>query len=130
MRDLIFPVEHHGDIGLQTQLRRHLVDAILDGRLSADAPLPSCRRLSQALGVSRNTVVLAYQALADEGMLISRERVGYFVNADMITGQSEAGRPLVDGTVAREPVDWWPRLQIRPSEQSQIVKPKNWQRYP
>ena len=48
MRDLIFPVEHHGDTGLQTQLRRHLVDAILDGRLSADAPLPSCRSSSKA----------------------------------------------------------------------------------
>ncbi len=55
----------------------------LDGRLGSDSPLPSCRRLAHALGVSRNTVVLAYQALTDEGFLISRERVGYFVNADI-----------------------------------------------
>ena len=66
MRELIFPVRHDGEVGLQAQLRRHLVDAILDGRLQATTPLPSCRRLAHALGVSRNTVVLAYQALADE----------------------------------------------------------------
>lgn len=130
MRDLIFPVEHDSDVGLQTQLRRQLVDAILDGRLSGDDPLPSCRRMAQALGVSRNTVVLAYQALTDEGLLISRERVGYFVNTELVTRQAEAGRTLDGPTTARHPVDWWPRLQTRPSEQHQISKPTNWQRYP
>ena len=59
VRELIFPVRHDGETGLQTQLRRQLVDAILDGRLTAADPLPSCRRLARALGVSRNTVVLA-----------------------------------------------------------------------
>ena len=92
MRELLFPVRHGGEVGLQTQLRRHLVDAILDGRLSPDHPLPSGRRLAQALGVSRNTVVLAYQALADEGFLVSRERVGYFVNAERLGGAVPAER--------------------------------------
>ena len=78
-------------------MRRHLVDAILDGRLNSDSPLPSCRRLAHALGVSRNTVVLTYQALADEGFLISRERVGYFVNAEMRAGAGPA-RNGGDGT--------------------------------
>ena len=89
MRDFIFPVRHDGELGLQAQLRRQLIDAIIDGRLSGSDPLPSCRRLAQSLGVSRNTVVLAYQALADEGLLISRERVGYFVNTDMVFEQIE-----------------------------------------
>ncbi len=57
MRELLFPVQHDSDVGLQAQLRRHLVDAILDGRLDSDSSLPSCRRLALALGVSRNTVV-------------------------------------------------------------------------
>ncbi len=58
MRELLFPVQHDSDVGLQAQLRRHLVGAILDGRLDSDSPLPSCRRLAHALGVSRNTVVI------------------------------------------------------------------------
>ncbi len=58
VRELLFPVRHDSDVGLQAQLRRHLVGAILDGRLDSDSPLPSCRRLAHALGVSRNTVVI------------------------------------------------------------------------
>ncbi len=129
MRDFIFPVRHDGDLGLQAQLRRQLIDAILDGRLSGSDPLPSCRRLAHSLSVSRNTVVLAYQALTDEGLLISRERIGYFVNTDMVFQQ-------IDGQVASpeqesEPaVDWFKRLQLRPSEQEHLTKPRNWRRYP
>jgi len=94
MRELIFPVRHDGEVGLQAQVRRHLVDAILDGRLPQEQPLPSCRRLALALGVSRNTVVLAYQSLADEGFLVSRERVGYFVNGEMLpNGTAGAALP-------------------------------------
>ena len=126
---------------MQTQLRRHLVDAILDGRLASDSPLPSCRRLAHALGVSRNTVVLAYQALTDEGFLVSRERVGYFVNADIqgtttsLSARSpnpsqdpSQGRPeyLADNWNAP---DWRKRLRVRPSEQSRIQKPQNWRHY-
>ena len=153
MRDFIFPVRHDGDVGLQAQLRRQLIDAILDGRLSGSDPLPSCRRLAHSLGVSRNTVVLAYQALADEGLLISRERIGYFVNTEMAfqqrpgengdrSGDRSAGaRPGLSGGLSGGPasfpeadgapaVDWFNRLQLRPSEQAHLTKPRNWRRYP
>ena len=129
MRDFIFPVRHDGDLGLQAQLRRQLIDAILDGRLSGSDPLPSCRRLAHSLGVSRNTVVLAYQALADEGLLISRERIGYFVNTDMVFQQidGQAASPEIERS---SEVDWFNRLRLRPSEQHHVAKPRNWRRYP
>ena len=130
MRELLFPVQHHGSVSLQTQLRRHLVDAILDGRLTATEPLPSCRRLAQALGISRNTVVLVYQGLADEGLLISRERVGYFVNTDLVSEQTEREGEVLELPEAKAPVDWWHRLKLRPSRQSLLSKPKDWRRYP
>ncbi|MCH8036994.1 MAG: PLP-dependent aminotransferase family protein, partial [Proteobacteria bacterium] len=131
MRELLFPVRHGGEVGLQTQLRRHLVDAILDGRLSPNDPLPSGRRLAHALGVSRNTVVLAYQALADEGYLVSRERVGYFVNAERLGGAAPAERAPDDWNADNwNAPDWRRRLRIRPSEQSRIQKPRDWRRYP
>jgi GntR family transcriptional regulator/MocR family aminotransferase len=130
MRELLFPVQHNSNVSLQTQLRRHIVEAIVDGRLASAEPLPSCRRLAQALGVSRNTVVLTYQTLADEGLLLSRERVGYFVNADLAPEPAVLPETGSDGVPARVPVDWWPRLRLRPSRQSQIMKPKDWRRYP
>src|SRR3546814_1836749 len=118
--------------------RRHTRCALVTGvqtcalpicRLSGSDPLPSCRRLAHSLGVSRNTVVLAYQALADEGLLISRERIGYFVNTDMVFQQTGAqvSLPEPEGAAA---VDWFGRLQVRPSEQQHLTKPRNWRRYP
>lgn len=132
MRDLIFPVQHDSDVGLQAQLRRHILDAILDGRLDAEDPLPSCRRLAHALRVSRNTVVLAYQALADEGFLVSRERVGHFVNPEMVpepTGRRDR-QPLPAPTEVRRAPDWRGRLRIRPSDDRHLSKPKDWRDYP
>ena len=54
---------------LQTRLREMVVTATSEGWLSPESPLPSSRELAEALGVARNTVVLAYQQLAGEGYL-------------------------------------------------------------
>ena len=130
MRDFIFPLQHDTSVSLQTQLRRHLMDAILDGRLSPDNPLPSSRRLAQGLGVSRNTVVLAYQALADEGFLISRERVGYFVNTEVLGDKTPAQLSAPPAPANWNAVDWRKRLRVRPSELHHLRKPRNWRDYP
>ena len=55
------------NLSLQAQIRTMLAGAILDGQLPAGVPIPSSREMAQQLGVARNTVVLAYQQLADEG---------------------------------------------------------------
>lgn len=44
--------------------------------LPAQAPLPSTRLLAARFGVSRNTAVAAYDALASEGLLESRRGSG------------------------------------------------------
>ena len=104
------------------------VSAILGGHMPAGSPLPSCRKLAIQLGVARNTVVLAYQQLVDEGYLIARERSGYYVNNDILDGrvpgqQQEKAR----GTTG---LDWHRRLKLKPSAQRNIVKPRDWQQYP
>src|ERR1700744_4235143 len=68
------------NMSLQGQIRQMLVAAILDGQLPPQTALPSSRELADQLSVARNTVVLAYQQLVEEGYLISRERSGHFVN--------------------------------------------------
>lgn len=130
MRELIFPVRHDGEVSLQAQLRRHLVDAILDGRLATDSPLPSCRHLAKALNVSRNTVVLVYQALSDEGFLTSRERVGYFVNADMLASRAGAGAHAEAAGEGHAGLNWRRRLKVRPSAYAQLSKSKTWRQIP
>ena len=51
---------------LHRQLYLRLVELIMDGSLPFDGRLPSSRALAQKIGVSRNTVVSAYQQLEVE----------------------------------------------------------------
>jgi GntR family transcriptional regulator / MocR family aminotransferase len=62
-------------------LHRQLRLAILDGRLQPGLRLPATRMLATALGVSRNTVVAAYDLLLSEGYLAGRRGAGTFVAA-------------------------------------------------
>jgi GntR family transcriptional regulator/MocR family aminotransferase len=54
------------------QLILQLRDAILGGRISGGALVPSSRGLARELGVARNTVTQAYDQLAAEGFLEGR----------------------------------------------------------
>lgn len=56
-------IEFCEERGLQEQLREALIGSILGGRFVPDETLPSCRSLSEQLGVSRNTVSLVYEGL-------------------------------------------------------------------
>lgn len=65
----LFRRSAHGGISLQARIRQMLVAAVLDGQLPVGAPIPSSRELALHLQVARNTVVIAYQQLVDEGFL-------------------------------------------------------------
>ena len=128
MRDFLFNLPSDGTGSLQSRIRRMVIGAILDGQLPEDSPLPSCRTLAKRLGVARNTVVLAYQGLVDEGYVVARERSGFYVDGD-IRAETPRG-----ATVRADPggpsVDWDGRFAVRPSGHSNIAKPLDWQRYP
>jgi GntR family transcriptional regulator/MocR family aminotransferase len=112
---------------LQVQIRTMLVSAILDGHAPLESPLPSGRELAKELGVARNTVVFVYQQLVDEGYLISRERRGYFVNAEILKGRvAQTASAPMPATI--QP-DWDRRFRFEPSAQRNIVKAPDWQRY-
>jgi GntR family transcriptional regulator / MocR family aminotransferase len=55
--------------GLTSWLVSAIRAAVIDGRLQAGVSLPATRLLADDLGVSRGTVVEAYQRLADEGLV-------------------------------------------------------------
>ena len=54
------------------QVYRQIRDAILGGRLRAGEVLPSTRELARRLGISRNTILLAFDRLRAEGFIESR----------------------------------------------------------
>jgi GntR family transcriptional regulator / MocR family aminotransferase len=118
-------------LSLQGQIREMLVSAILDGQLPAGVAVPSSREMAEQLEVARNTVVLAYQQLADEGYLVSRLRSGHYVNPDIRALRATAAAPsdAARAEAGLQP-DWGRRLRLRASSQRSIVKPADWQSVP
>lgn len=124
-----FQREQHKGLSLQGQIRKMLVAAILDGQVPVDEPIPSSRELSTRIGVARNTVVIAYQQLMDEGYLLSRERKGYFVNPEMLQGHA-SHVPCPSTSPETNMPDWNARFRFRASDQRNISKRPDWQTCP
>ncbi len=78
-----------GDGDLNERLYRGVRKAILDGRLTSGARVPSSRDLAASLGISRNVVVMAFDQLTAEGYLESRVGSGTYV-ADTLPESSLA----------------------------------------
>lgn len=130
---------------LQEQLRSALLDAIHSGSLPDNEALPSCRKLSKQLGVSRNTVAIVYETLADDGYIISRPRSGYYLHPDYHfdhSSEKASHRPpqssscqnrtrhhINANTTDHAPL-WNARLKQRPSHFEGVLKPSNWHAYP
>jgi GntR family transcriptional regulator/MocR family aminotransferase len=128
MWDRLFRISRDRKISYQRQLREMIVSAILDDKLPLEIPLPSSRELARHLGIARNTVVLAYQQLIDEGYLVARERSGYYIDKTMLDGRVRVEPLIFDGE--HSPPDWQRHIKFRPSQQRNIVKPVDWKKYP
>ena len=127
MRDSLFQLHRVENVSIQSQIREMLVSAILDGQLPSNTPLPSSRNMSKTLGVSRNTVVLAYQGLVDDGYLTSRERSGFYVNPEILEGRTGHQEP--PRTQKPDGISWAQRFKLKPSENRNHKKPLDWQSY-
>ncbi|WP_321341195.1 PLP-dependent aminotransferase family protein [Breoghania sp.] len=132
-------IEHYFDAPfstdkrLQQQIQERLVEAILAGGVSAHEPLPSTRSMAERIKVSRNTVSLVYERLAEDGYLRPVSRRGYFVDERYVREQlairiNENARHALGGE--RREVDFERRMKVRPSAQANITKPANWRDFP
>lgn len=128
MLDHYFPLDFDTQRGLQEQLRESLLDAIHAGTIPADEALPSCRRLSQQLGISRNTVALVYEGLVQDGYLVSRPRSGYYLHgAHQGAHALEVSPTSVDNE--HNAPSWSSRFTHRPSHLQGVLRPSNWMSY-
>lgn len=84
-----------GDGPLFRQLHRALRTGIHDGIVPPGTRLPATRTLATELGVSRTTVLLAYEQLAAEGYLDGRRGSGSFVHdvPPLPTGRGKPSQP-------------------------------------
>ncbi|MDE2251133.1 MAG: PLP-dependent aminotransferase family protein [Gammaproteobacteria bacterium] len=127
----LFRLRGDAALTMQAQLRAQIIAAIGDGRIPADQPLPSSRDLAGQLGIARNTVVIVYQQLADDGYLIARPRHGNFPNPARAGPHRAAAPPPAPAADAaeRERLDWPARMRLHPSRQRNISKAADWARY-
>jgi GntR family transcriptional regulator/MocR family aminotransferase len=90
------PFRHYLDLDgqgpLYEQLSRALKRSILEGRFGAGKRLPATRALSKELGLSRNTVLGAYEILYAEQLATAGSRSGTYVAADT-RQQVKGGQP-------------------------------------
>lgn len=126
MKEILFELDATLPASLQAQLREKVVNAIMSRALAPGERLPSSRSLSKHLKVARNTVTLAYQALADDGYLTSKARSGYVVNEDAPVnplGFMESSKPTA------EKIEWEHRIRKHAGELNVVHKPLNWREY-
>ena len=77
------------------QLARSLRQAIRSGQLQSGSKLPSTRMLSENLGLSRNTVLRAYEQLRIERLGVMREGSGTYVSdVPLAHGPLASPRPV------------------------------------
>jgi DNA-binding transcriptional regulator YhcF (GntR family) len=74
-----FAVRPDSDVPVGVQLNWRLRTLILTGRLRPNETLPSVRRLADWAGVNANTVRAVYDALQEDGLIVSRQGKGTFV---------------------------------------------------
>jgi len=87
---------------LSVQIYKQIRDAVMDGRLAPSQRLPPTRELARRLEVSRNTVSLAYEHLAADGILVGRVGDGSFVSSRPLGRESQRHAPA--GSVSSKPV--------------------------
>jgi GntR family transcriptional regulator / MocR family aminotransferase len=92
---LLLRLDVEAEQPLNQQIYQGLRSAILNGRLHVGARLPSSRELAMDLAISRNTVLIAYERLTDEGYLQSRSGGGTRVSTELPDDVLQARLPLV-----------------------------------
>lgn len=128
MSEALFYLDHDSGLSLQNQIRQKLVDGVMSGAFPPGARLPSSRRLAEQLGVARNTVVLAYEQLVEEGILDSRERSGIFVSSGIFDGRiGFQGKPAAAAEIDK---GWRRRIRTEVGARQRLQWPGDWQRHP
>jgi DNA-binding transcriptional MocR family regulator len=111
----------HGKGPLRVRLKGAVEKAILDGLIADGTRLPSERGFADAGGVSRSTIVSAYDLLEDDGLLERRRGSGTIVRTAAARSRMTSRRDaeltaLSSGMILQEPDDivdltlGWPDL--------------------
>jgi len=93
----IVSVDHTSPVPLFRQLYEGMRAAVLSGQLAAGVRVPSTRALSREVGVSRHTVLTAFEILLDEGYVEGRRGAGTYI-ARIRPDDATPERPVQEGS--------------------------------
>src|SRR5690242_8883557 len=124
-QELGIALDPGSSLSLQHQIRQKLIEAMSRGVLQPGRRIPSSRWLARELGVSRNTVTLAYDALLSAGHLVSRPRSGIFVPLEVQSERVTTGRRGLARSARTGPAA--PLPAAGPTD---FRRPPNWQQHP
>lgn len=82
---LYIPLDRTAKRTYTKQIYYAIRQKILSGDLASDEALPPYRELSRELGVSKNTVLAAYDMLVADGVLYSAAGSGFYVEKGMLS---------------------------------------------
>lgn len=99
MNELVITLESKSPVPLYEQIYNYIKNDIQEGKLVHGHRLPSSRKLSNYLEVSRSTVELAYEQLISEGYVDTIPYKGYYV-ADIEGLYQFAGKKDMKSEVA------------------------------
>ncbi|KRC61658.1 hypothetical protein ASE14_12535 [Agromyces sp. Root81] len=123
----IITLDRASGLPIGAQLVTALRQGVLDGSLRPGDPVPSTRALAKALGVSRSAVVSAYDQLAGEGYLETRQGAATRVaeiqplldpagGATATAPTAPATAPVPSAPTTERPVE--PRINLLPGRPS------------
>src|SRR5215831_8362142 len=98
----VISINPSAPVPLYRQLYSEFRSAILTGRLKAGNNLPPTRELAHELGISRNTVMIAYDQLLSEGYTEGRIGSGTWVTS-MLPEELLQSRPIKGQALSNVP---------------------------
>jgi DNA-binding transcriptional MocR family regulator len=104
-------IDKHKAEPVYEQIRRQIIELVEGGLIQVGTRLPSVRQLALSLGISKNTVALAYAELAAQNVIETRHGAGAFVCAQpgpppaVDLSRRQEMRPALD---AFPPMRWEP----------------------
>lgn len=99
-------IDRDSAVPVYRQISQRIRDLILSGRLPQGFRLPPERRLAEALGVNRTTVLAAYRELKADGLLGAHVGRGTEVVPPPATATAPAADGSAAGPVAPPPLPW------------------------
>ncbi|HWA16412.1 MAG TPA: PLP-dependent aminotransferase family protein [Gemmatimonadales bacterium] len=81
--ELLIPLDPQSDTPLHRQIYHGLREAILSGRLPSGLRIPSTRLLAGSLGVSRSTILVAFEQLVADGFIVGSVGSGSYVATEL-----------------------------------------------